>query len=78
MRNKLELKQGMIGKAVDVIKSCKTYRQFLVADRYVKLMYHNYNMDYSQLQFLSNVYMDEYNKVLWGNPYRMDGWFATT
>jgi len=64
MRQKLEYKDGMVAKAVDVVQSCKTYRQFLVADRYLNLMYRNYNMNFSQISFLSNVYIDSYNKVL--------------
>ena len=61
---KLEYKNGMVAKAVDVIQSCKTYQQFLVADKYLNLLYRKYNVNYSQIQFLSNVYVDSYNRVL--------------
>lgn len=64
IHNVMPLKDGMIGKAIEVILSCENYVQSLYAYRYVQLLYKNYNLSYSQLMFLYDVYVEQYNKIM--------------
>jgi len=58
----IDLKDGMIGKAISVILSCETYLQFLVAYEYIKLLYINYNLTYDQWDWLYKIYCEHYAK----------------